>query len=55
MAEAFICMLCDKTEEKCNCERYCTLCMGQHNVRLCQDGQYYCIDCREACEFHAQV
>jgi hypothetical protein len=23
-------------------------------VRLCQDGLYYCIDCREACDFQAQ-
>ncbi len=54
MAEKFICVLCDRLEEKCVCERFCCLCMGEHNVRLCQDGQYYCIDCREACDFQAQ-
>jgi hypothetical protein len=28
--------------------------MGAHNVRLCQDGQYYCLECREACDMQAQ-
>lgn len=55
MAEQFICVLCDRKEEKCVCERICNLCMSQFNVRLCQDGQYYCIDCREAMEFQAQA
>jgi hypothetical protein len=54
MADKFICNLCDLTEEKCQCQRYCCLCLGEHNVRLVQDGQYYCIDCREACDFQAQ-
>jgi hypothetical protein len=54
MAEKFLCVLCDRTEDKCPCQRYCCLCMGEHNVRLCQDGQYYCLDCREACDFQAQ-
>jgi hypothetical protein len=29
--------------------------MGQFDVRLVQDGMYYCRDCREACDFAAQV
>jgi hypothetical protein len=45
-----VCLQCDKTEEFCNCERYCTICKGQHEVRLCTDGLYYCPDCREACD-----
>ncbi len=45
-----VCTQCDKTEEYCTCERYCTICKGQHKVRLCADGLYYCPDCREACD-----
>ena len=45
-----VCVMCDKTEEHCSCEKYCTICKGQHNVRLCSDGLYYCPDCREACD-----
>src|SRR5260370_26770115 len=44
------CAQCDLPEERCACERYCTICKGQHNVRLCSDGLYYCPDCREACD-----
>ena len=54
MAEKFKCMLCDQEESNCKCERYCSLCQGAHQVRLCQDGMYYCLDCREACDFQAQ-
>ncbi len=54
MAEPFICMLCDKTEAECKCDRYCALCQSEHDVRLVQDGQYYCRDCREVCDYHAQ-
>ena len=55
MAEDFVCAQCDRTEDKCDCERYCILCKGQHDVRLCQDGQYYCLECREACDLAAQA
>lgn len=34
----------------CKCDRYCWLCQGLYGVRLCVDGQYYCPDCREACD-----
>jgi hypothetical protein len=44
------CDQCNKTEEACVCEKYCTICKGQHNVRLCSDGLYYCPECREACD-----
>ena len=54
MAEKFRCNICDLEESRCECDRYCWLCQGGNNVRLCQDGQYYCLDCREACELHAQ-
>jgi hypothetical protein len=23
-------------------------------VRLCEDGFYYCKDCRDACDFHSE-
>ncbi len=29
--------------------------MGSDNVRLVQDGQYYCQVCREACDYEAQM
>jgi hypothetical protein len=45
-----VCAQCDLPEERCGCEKYCTICKGQHNVRLCMDGLYYCPDCREACD-----
>ena len=55
MAEKFICMLCDKPETECKCDRYCGLCQGEHDVRLVQDGTYMCRDCREACDYQAQT
>lgn len=55
MAQPFICGQCDRTEDKCDCDRYCILCQGQNDVRLVQDGTYYCLECREACDFQAQV
>lgn len=54
MADKFRCSLCDQEEIKCKCERYCCLCQAQHDIRLCQDGNYYCQVCREACDLQAQ-
>src|ERR1700739_3657276 len=45
-----LCSQCDKPEESCTCEKYCTICKGQTNVCLGVDGLYYCPDCREACD-----
>jgi hypothetical protein len=45
-----VCVQCDKPEDQCTCEKYCTICQGQQRVRLCMDGLYYCPDCREACD-----
>jgi hypothetical protein len=42
------CNQCDQLEERCECEKYCILCQGQMNVRLCEDSLYYCDACREA-------
>lgn len=50
MAERFQCSVCEMTEEKCSCEKYCCICQGEHQIRLCNDGQWYCLECREACE-----
>jgi len=56
MATPFICLQCHQPEGQCKCEvkHYCVLCQGEHNVRLVQDGNYYCLDCREACDYQAQ-
>jgi hypothetical protein len=45
-----VCTQCEKPEHDCVCEKYCTICKGQHSVRLCSDGLYYCPECREACD-----
>ena len=55
MAERYRCGQCELEETHCKCDKYCCLCMGFHNVRLCEDGQYYCQDCRESCDLHAQM
>ena len=51
MAEPFKCAICGKEEVHCDCDKYCMICQGEHNVRLCQDGSYYCLECREACDY----
>ena len=50
MAGPIVCSVCGKTEDDCDCVKYCTICKGDFGVRLCIDGQYYCPDCREACD-----
>ena len=50
----FLCMQCDMPEEKCECEKYCSFCQGQTEIRLCHDGLYYCPPCREAAEYKTQ-
>jgi hypothetical protein len=50
MDNTVVCSQCDKPEDSCTCDRYCSFCHGQDGVRLCVDGQYYCPDCREACD-----
>jgi hypothetical protein len=50
----FRCVTCEMIEERCECDRYCYICMGQHGVRLCEDGLYYCEACREACDYTPQ-
>ncbi len=50
----FRCSQCEMTEDRCECDRYCYICMSQHGVRLCEDGYFYCDACREACEYKPQ-
>jgi len=50
----FKCAVCDQTEEHCICHKYCALCQSDYSVRLTEDGQYYCVDCREACDYKTQ-
>jgi hypothetical protein len=50
----FKCAVCDQTEERCGCHKYCALCQSDYGTRLTEDGQYYCIDCREACDYKTQ-
>jgi hypothetical protein len=52
MESITLCSICDKPEKNCDCDRFCCYCEGQHEVRMCNDGKYYCPDCREACEMH---
>ena len=54
MADPYHCGVCNQEEIKCSCDKYCCLCHGGNNVRLCQDGMWYCLDCREACDLMAQ-
>ena len=54
MAEPYKCAQCDLVEAKCTCDKYCCICQGDHDVRLCRDGLYYCLECREACDLQPQ-
>jgi hypothetical protein len=45
-----VCAQCERQESDCKCEKYCCICKGMENIRLCMDGLYYCPECREACE-----
>lgn len=50
----FKCAVCDQVEERCICHKFCALCQTDYAVRLTEDGQYYCVDCREACDYKTQ-
>ena len=54
MSDDFLCLQCELPESRCECQRYCNLCMGDNQVRLCYDGLFYCLECREACELSPQ-
>ena len=50
----FKCLVCNQLEKQCTCIKYCELCQTDYRVRLTEDGQYYCADCREACDYKTQ-
>ena len=50
----FRCIVCDRPEKECFCDHYCALCHSDYGTRLCEDGQFYCTDCREACDYKSQ-
>jgi hypothetical protein len=50
----FRCLVCNQAEEQCTCVKYCAFCYAVYAVRLTEDGQYYCADCREACDYKTQ-
>ncbi len=54
MSQTFVCAVCNQPEENCQCVKYCELCHSSYDVRLTQDGLYYCRDCREACDYKTQ-
>ncbi len=56
MADKYRCLICEQEESRCTCDvrNYCALCQGEDDPRLCEDGQYYCRNCREACDLQAQ-
>jgi hypothetical protein len=47
----FHCAQCDRTEDLCECDKYCCLCHGLLDVRICGDGLMYCEPCRTACDY----
>ncbi len=50
----FHCCVCGQPEDRCKCDKYCALCHADYGIRLTEDGQYYCLDCREACDYKTQ-
>jgi len=45
------CAQCEKTEDQCECDKYCCLCQTVLDVRFCADGLMYCEPCRIACDY----
>jgi hypothetical protein len=48
----FRCAQCDRAEDLCECDKFCCLCQGALDVRICGDGLMYCEPCRTACDYH---
>ena len=46
-----VCMQCEQSEARCECDKYCVLCQSQVDIRLCVDGLFYCEPCRTACDY----
>jgi hypothetical protein len=49
------CSQCEQIAERCECEKYCVFCQSQLDVRLCEDGLWYCTACREACDYKVSI
>ncbi len=47
----FRCAQCERSEDDCECEKYCCLCQSVVDIRICTDGLMYCEPCREACDY----
>jgi hypothetical protein len=45
------CASCEQSESNCQCEKYCCLCQSVIDIRLCNDGLFYCEPCRTACGY----
>lgn len=54
MTIQFLCAQCDLPESQCQCDRFCCLCQSNYQVRLVGDGLYYCVDCREVCDYRTE-
>jgi hypothetical protein len=54
MAERYRCLSCERDEADCDCTKYCAICQGENDCRLWSDGQYYCQECREVCDYQPQ-
>ncbi len=52
--KVFSCSRCDQPEDQCDCARSCALCHSSYGIRLCEDGLYYCNDCRDDCDYRTQ-
>jgi hypothetical protein len=50
MSAETLCTQCDRQEWKCDCDRFCWMCQGQDNIKMGEDGRFYCPECREACD-----
>ncbi len=50
----YVCAMCDKHEVSCQCDKFCTICKSDENVRLCFDGCHYCEGCRDVCELSVE-
>jgi len=47
----FRCAQCEKSEDQCECDKFCCLCSSQLDIRICKDGLMYCEPCRSVCDY----
>ena len=46
-----VCVQCEQSASRCECEKFCCLCQSQIDPRMCHDGLWYCEPCRTACDY----